>query len=315
VKLPGIILTIALTAGATLPAQVPPDIAAQLRRLGPVVDPASTAAIYRPLQTNPPYRDVTVTRDVSYGPDPRQIMDIFMPAMPVALPLPVAPAVSAAPTVPAALAPTPPIAASRPVLIFVSGGAGNKIEPVPDGDAFYDNIMLWAVGSGMTAVNMQRLAGPGRASDDAANDVGQVVDWVQRNIARYGGDPNRVFIWAHSAGNGPVGAYIGSPLTESRKAHGLKGAVLMGATSGTLPAAITAALAKTDVSLFVAAGQIDLPAAVTFVDALKDELCNTGTCPATTIFEDHSHMSTVFSPNTADVSVTGAILKWMQTVK
>jgi hypothetical protein len=33
---------------------------------------------------------------------------------------------------------------NRPVLIFVSGGQGNKIEGPPDGDAFYDNIMLWA---------------------------------------------------------------------------------------------------------------------------------------------------------------------------
>src|SRR5687768_4507034 len=308
-KIFGIILTIALTAAATTLAQMPQDIAAQLRQIGPVVDPAGTAAIYRPLQPRAPYRGVTVTRDLSYGADARQIMDIFVPAAAVAAPPPVAPAVAVPPAVP------PPIAVPRPVLIFVSGGAGNKVEPVASGDAFYDNVMLWAVSSGMTAVNVQRLTAAGREPDDPAKDIGRVVEWVQRNIARYRGDPDRVFIWAHSAGNGPVAAYIGNPQTHMQKGHGLTGAVLMGATSAVVPAPVIAALAKTEIAVFAGAGEIDVPDAVTFVDVLKGELCKAGKCPTTTIFKDHSHMSAVFSPNTADQSVTGPILEWMQTVK
>jgi hypothetical protein len=33
------------------------------------------------------------------------------------------------------------------------------------------------------------------------------------------------------------------------------------------------------------------------------------------LIKDHSHVSLVFSPNTADDSVTGPILKWMKSVK
>jgi hypothetical protein len=33
------------------------------------------------------------------------------------------------------------------------------------------------------------------------------------------------------------------------------------------------------------------------------------------LIKDHSHVSLVFSPNTADDSVTGPILKWMKGVK
>jgi triacylglycerol lipase len=293
----------AALAAATLGAQASPDVAAQLRQIGPVVDPAGTARIYRPLHARAPYTGAIVTRDLSYGSDARQIMDIFA-HVPAAV-LPSAPAVAAA-AVPAG---------PRPVLIYVSGGPGNKIEPVPDGDAFYDNIMLWAVTSGMIGINMQRLATPGRDATDAAKDVAVVIGWVQKNIARYGGDPNRVFIWAHSAGNAAVGGYLANSQTHLVKGHGLKGAVLMGATSTILPAAVTAGLAKSDVPLFVAAGEIDLPAAVTLVDALRKELCAATRCPATMIFKDHSHMSAVFSPNTADDSVTAPLLKWMQDVK
>jgi len=48
---------------------------------------------------------------------------------------------------------------------------------------------------------------------------------------------------------------------------------------------------------------------------LKKALCNAGRCPTTAFFKDHSHASVVFSPNTADDSVTGPILKWMKSVK
>src|SRR5687768_424996 len=164
---------------------------------------------------------------------------------PVAVPAVPAPAV-AAPLVPAG---------PRPVLVYVAGGPGNKIEPVPDGDAFYDNIMLWAVKNGMTGINVQRLATPGRDAMEAAKDIGLVIDWIQKNIARYGGDPTRVFIWAHSAGNAAVGAYLANPQAHPAKGHGLKGVVLMGATSAILPAAVTGGLAKSDVPLFVAAGE------------------------------------------------------------
>ena len=294
----GITLAMTLTAVAVAAAQLPPatigpvmppEIAAQLRQIGPVVDPPGTARIYRPLHPRAPYDGATVTRDVSYGTDPRQTMDVFAPTV--------------AGTVP------------RPVLIFVSGGAGNKIEPVPDGDAFYDNIGLWAVKNGMNAVNMQRLSGQGREPDAPARDVGLVVQWVQQHIARYSGDPNRVFIWAHSAGNGPVGAYLARDETLPEKGHGLKGAVLMGGTMNILQAANVPGLLKASVPLFVGAGELDLPGAVAFVDALKNELCKANQCPTTMIFKDHSHMSAVFSPNTADDTVTAPILTWMQSVK
>src|SRR5262249_41066183 len=142
-----------LTAATIAQAQVPPDIAAQLRQIGRGVCVPETAKIYRPLQPKAPYPGVTVMRDISYAPDPRTIMDVFAPEKGDG---------------------------SRPVLIYVSGGGGDKVVSGPDGDAFYDNIMLWAVKNGMTGVNMQRrggLGGGGLAWDEPAKDVGRVVEW------------------------------------------------------------------------------------------------------------------------------------------
>src|SRR5215470_18069930 len=201
----GIIVGFSVMGCAAAWAQVPKDIAAQLRAIGNGVCVAETAKIYKPLQQKPPYSGIQVVRDISYGPDPRTIMDVFAPEKG---------------------------GGDRPVLIFVSGGAGDKIVSGPDGDAFYDNIMLWAVKNGMTGVNMQRrggFGGGGLAWDEPAKDVGLVVDWVRKNITKYEGNPNRIFLWSHSAGNGPVSTYVGHPEISGPNAPAIKGVIFMSA--------------------------------------------------------------------------------------
>src|ERR1700752_2757152 len=112
-------LVTALMSAASVSAQVPADVAAQLRAMGTGVCVPETAKVYKPLlQEKAPYSGVTIVRDISYFNDPRTVMDVFSPENG---------------------------AGNRPVLIFVSGGAGNKLEAPPDGDVFYDNVMLWAI--------------------------------------------------------------------------------------------------------------------------------------------------------------------------
>ena len=323
-----------LMAGLAL-AEVPPDMASQLKDLGRVVNPAATAKIYRPLQPKAPYPGVKVARDVSFGPDPKNVVDVFSPEKG---------------------------RGGRPVLIYVAGGAGNKIEQVPDGDAFYDNIMLWAVKNGMTGVNVQRRGGQGLAWDDPAKDIGAVVQWVRKNVAKtYKGNPNRIFIWAHSAGNTPVATYISHPELYGPKGVGLKGAILMSGNFNILPVTVTAlpgqggpggppgrgdgkggdgkgggrgrggpppldpatqlarsnlpGLLKVNMAFFLGAAELDPANMVAFADTVKEQLCKEGRCPTEAVFKAHSHMSEVFSPNTSDDSVTGPILKWMKAVK
>src|SRR5438046_2584643 len=40
------------------------------------------------------------------------------------------------------------------------------------------------------------------------------LEWVKRNITRFGGDPSRVLIFGESAGAMSVGELIGSPLAK-----------------------------------------------------------------------------------------------------
>ena len=61
--------------------------------------------------------------------------------------------------------------------------------------------------------------------------------------------------------------------------------------------------------------ELDPPNIKGFAQTFKDELCKANRCPNYMEFKDHSHISEVMSPDTADTSVTGPILKWIKSVK
>jgi len=356
-----VVVAIALMASPAAHAQVPPGIAAKLREIGTGVCVPETAKLYKPLQPAAP-SGVTVMRDISYAQDPRTIMDVFAPEKG---------------------------GGNRPVLVYVSGGGGDKRVNGPDGDPFYDNIMLWALKNGMVGVNMQRRGGfgGGAAWDEPAKDVGLVVAWIRANIKNHKGNPNRIFLWADSAGNGPVSTYAGHPEIAGADGAAVKGIVLMSSPnfnilpetvpqdSGAAQIAATAnlstncgrpagegrggrgpapggaapapggarqgggggrggaaapavdpatqlarsnlpGLANGKIAVFLGWGELDSSNILRFDYALKNALCKAGRCPATAeLIKDHSHVSLVFSPNSADNSVTGPILKWMKSVK
>jgi hypothetical protein len=324
-----------ITMGAAS-AAVPPDVASKLREIGRGVCVPETAKLYRPLQGNPPYPGVSIARDISFGSDPKNVLDVFSAEKG---------------------------GGSKTVLIYVSGGAGNKLQGGENGDVFYDNIMLWAVKNGMTGVNMQRR--PGTAWDDPAKDVALVVQWVHNNISRYKGNPKRVFIWSQSAGNIPVSTYIGHPEYYGPNGVGLKGAVLMSPPNfdilpvtppppaggrggvapcgGAAPAAPAArggakgggggggrgavdpetqlarsnlpGILKVNIPFFLASAELDPPGMTEFNEVLKEQLCKAGRCPTVMVSKDQSHISEVMSVNTSDDSVSGPILKWIKSVK
>jgi triacylglycerol lipase len=316
--MPIMALLLVVSAGTDVSAQVTPDMKARIAAIGRVVDPPSTAQLYAPLQARPPYKDVRVRRDVAYGPDQRNILDVFQPK-------------SAA-------------AAARPVLIFVDGGPGNKHEDVPAGD-FYDNIMLWAVSHGMVGINVQRHP-ESPPWDAGARDMALLIDWVHKNIEQIGGNPQRIFIWGHSAGAAVLSHYLAHPELYPAGGVGVTGAILMAAPynlaplKGTAPplgirmgmqAEIThmpnvdpaVILAASDLKglralrlpLLLGVTELDPEMLVESTQMLNQQLCDAGHCPKLLIFKDHGHMSAVFAVGTADTSTSQPVLDWIRSVR
>jgi len=361
-------------ATALAAAQVPPAIESELIRMGKIVDPACTAKLYRPLMpanditsnATPLYPGIAIARNVSFGPDPKDVIDVFAAEKG---------------------------GESRPVLIYIPGGGGEKIElQSQDTHAFYDNIGRWAAKNGMVGVNMERHFSP--TWDGGAKDIAAMIGFVQSNIGTYHGDPKRIFVWAHSAGNIPLGTYMGRPDLWGPGGVGIKGAIFMSAASfdilplkaemGTreemmkmfalagkscgeagpmstaaslpgvgvgqpggpapqapsgangpppAPPAVDAAtqlqrsslpaLETSTAKILLANGEYDIgsdPALQNLMPinkALHDDLCKSGPahCPTVLVAKGHSHMSIVFSIDTADTSVSAPLLSWIKHVK
>ena len=197
---------IALMAPLAAQAQVPANIEAELKKIGQIVDPACTAKLYRPLmpandvnsKATPLYPGIAIARDVSFGPNPKDVVEFSRRKG----------------------------RRNRTVLMYVPGGGGNKTEQQDrEANAFYDNIGRWGTKNGMVVVLMQRH--PGAEWDDPAKDVSAMIQWVEANISKYKGNPDRMFAWAQSAGNGPLGTYLGRPEVWGPKGVGVKGAIMM----------------------------------------------------------------------------------------
>jgi len=296
-------LAVAACSTAAL-AQPAPDIAAANRAIGKTTDVAGTARIYGPLAEKPPYREATATRDLAYGPDERNRLDVFQPA--------------------------PAPGGRLPVVIHLSGGDNLRRIQVPGGEPFYDNVMLWAVKHGMIGVNTDRHLDRGAPWGAGAKDVGLMVKWVRENIARYGGDPERIFFVAHAYGGTDVAAYLAHKEFWSGPTPGVAGAAFIGAPFNIAPLAMPAGgraanpmfdpahsdlegLKALDIPLFISLGEYDPDSTRASDEALRQALC-ARRCPGFAVFKDHQHISTMFSFNTADESVSGPVLDWIRSV-
>lgn len=295
------------------PAQqgiMPVEIAARLLEMGRVIDPPKTVAIYAPLQQKEPYQGVKVERDVKYGAADRNLLDIFVPDT---------------------------AGSPRPVLIFVHGGAfvgGNK-RTTPT-SPFYDNIMLWAVRNGFAGVNVTYRLAPQAPWPAGAEDLASAVQWVSDNIGKRGGDPARIYLMGHSAGAVHVASYVSHPEFNKVKGGGLAGAIMISgiydltatpladshrAYFGADPARYVersslAGLATTGIPLMLAVAGLDPDGFDLQFELAKQATCKRPSgCARALLLPQHSHMSEVYSINTADTRLTDEVLNFVRTGK
>ena len=290
----------ALCAGGAL-AQVPPDIAAAIKAKGEAMDPGTAVRLYTPLFPKEPYPNVVVERDLAYGADPLQKLDVFKPEA---------------------------AGSKRPVLLFVHGGGFVRGDKRPPGSPFNDNMMLWANSQGVVGVNINYRLAPKDPWPAGAKDLASAIAWTRANIARYGGDPDRIFIWGHSAGANHVADYVAHPEVRGAEFAGVKGAIIMsafyGAAAPTTPSAYYGtdaklqtldasvdALTRSKLPLFIANAEYDPPQFKAYTAALNASLAKAGRKAPYVYGTDHDHFSEGLAVGTSDVSVTKPLMEWI----
>lgn len=115
-------------------------------------------------------------------------------------------------------------ARALPVLVWIHGGgfvAGGSQDPQTWGDAFARGGIV-VVTFNYRLGRLGFFAHPGLSAEQANGPKGNygyldqiaALQWVQRNIGRFGGDPRKVTVMGESAGGESVLALAGSPLAE-----------------------------------------------------------------------------------------------------
>jgi acetyl esterase/lipase len=157
---------------------IPPPLLNLLRHWGPrwqTEMPAARDAVcaaYAALLDQPAPPGVQVLMDLPYGADPRQVLDVYAP---------------------------PHTTVTRPVMVFVHGGGfvrGDKDQ----GDGLFANVLHEFAAHGWLGINVEYRLAPQAPWPAGAEDVRDAVQWVHANAAEHGGDPQRIFLFAHSAG-------------------------------------------------------------------------------------------------------------------
>jgi triacylglycerol lipase len=291
-------------------AQMPPDIAAKIAALGRVVAPGPTAAIYAPLQEKEPYSGIKVARDVKYGPDERNLIDIFS---------------------------ADGAGAPRPVLMFVHGGAyvgGSKHQP---GSPFYDNVMVWAARHGLVGVNVEHRLAPKNPWPAAQEDLASAVRYVAAHASEYGGRADKIFLMGHSAGGTHVSIYVSHPQFWGPSGSGLAGAIFSSAgvydltvsgesegrvayfgadTSLYAERSALSGLVKGNVPFMFSSAELDPPEIAAQFAELRDAMCKSARgCMRSLALPKHSHMSESYSINTADTLLSDQILAFIEAGK
>lgn len=264
-----------------------------------------TRAIYTPLQKAAPQGSGPVSRDIAYGPDPRNRLDVHQP---------MASGNGAA-----------------PILVFLHGG-GFRRGDKSRGGLIYDNVLKYMARNGILGINANYRFAPQHQWPSGPEDIARIIVWLKTNAGKFGGDPERIFLMGHSAGARHVAAYtfIEKFQVDGGK-DGVTGAIL---TSGNFRANIKRKVDRDyfgedaskyperttlnhlegrRIPLFIVDGEFDLSPVKKASVELKAAICERdGRCPRTARIAGHSHLSVVFHINTADNSLGPQLLEFIR---
>jgi acetyl esterase/lipase len=293
-----------MTRPAPVDLGMPPELAAELRAIGPRIEAQKTGDLYAPLQPKEPYAWLDVVRDLAYGPHERNVLDVFA---------------------------APHVGSGKPVVVFVHGGGFARGSKRTEGSPFYDNIGVWAVSQGFVGVTLNYRLAPQSTWPSGIEDVRAAVAWLRANVARYGGDADKIVLWGHSAGAAHVADYVADAAKRGRDADVAGAALTSGfydlgtevsvwkvyygddvstyAERSSLPGLIA-----TEVPLFVNDAELD-------PDLFREETAKlvaarvaAGKPIEPVHLAGHSHLSETYAVGTGDRSLSGPVLEFIRRV-
>ena len=164
--------------------QLPPDVIAQLAALDSEITPRlaqASWALLTPFHEKAGYTAPKIDRDLAYGDDPRNRLDVHTAG---------------------------DDQGGKPVFVFAHGGGFVRGDKHIEGSPRYDFVGAWAVRRGYVGVTMTYRLAPAHRWPAGAEDVAAAIDWLRQNIAAYGGDPDKIVVAGNSAGAVHVASFV-----------------------------------------------------------------------------------------------------------
>jgi acetyl esterase/lipase len=211
---------------------------------------------------------------------------------------------------------------ARPILVFVHGGGFARGAKSSPGQFAYDNIGYWAAEHGLLGVTINYRLSPQFQYPSGGEDVGRMVQWLREHARELGGDPNRIFLWGHSAG----GAHVADYLTRTPQ-PAVAGAILLSGVLSAVPtwksyygedesryAAMSSLpkLGNVGLPMLVAWAELDPPDFVPDTEKLVAARKAAGMPTVSLRLPNHSHISEAYAVGTADESLSSPILNFIQ---
>jgi len=284
-----------------------PDIKQRLNELGWGRDQDGEHLYDSALQAAPK-AGVKVTKDIAYGAHPRQKLDIYQPSG----------------------------KRNLPIMVFFHGGgytAGERdYNPM-----VHANILTYFAHNGFLGINADYRLAPEFAWPTGGEDVRSVVEWVKKNAAQYDGNPNRIFLFGHSAGASHVALYALDRRFQPANGAGIAGAILLSGRYalhydpddaslakggvaeyfGTDPnrfesRSVASHVADSHVPIMIVVSEHDQVNLATTSGELFVALCKRdgGRCPRLLQLKYHNHASEFYHFNTQDDYLGKEIIEW-----
>ena len=270
---------------------------------------AETTKLYAALHREIDSSGIRHVADVSYGPHAQQKLDLFVPDQGFDEP--------------------------GPVLVYLHGGTwtgGDKIVTGSDG-LIYANVGKWLARIGGIGVVANYRLLPDAKWPSGADDVRLVIDWVKKNIEPYGGDPNTLVVTGNSVGAMHLATYLFYAPAQLPDGPGITAAILAsGAFDATteshttrayfgangaanLPLNLIDTYEGAAVPIFLWSSSHDVPFIESGVAQMYAKLCSKyQDCPMFMQMQGHNHVSPIMSIDSADTSVTNAIIMFYHSV-
>lgn len=302
-----------LAAASHTCAQMPPEVAAKLKEIGAVLNPPmiqATFELYIP-RVAKGYPGVSSTEDIAYGPDERHRLDVFAPAA----------------------------RAERlmPVVLFVPGGGyvgGAKSRP---GLPFYQNVGVFFARNGVVGITMNYRLAPQHPWPAGGEDVAAALRWARQNAAKFGGDPERLFVFGQSAGgthaahyvfderlqpadgkDGVAGAIFQSAIFDPAAAPaGPNVAAYFGDAAGWAERSLYTKLEGRKLPVFLVYAELDPPPFRGEAEKMRAALCRRdgGACPRTLDLAGHNHISEIAHLGSDDAMFGRELLNFIRSVR